>query len=221
MAKGSNTTVAGLTSTLKKKGVSMTTLRAQVEASMNLRWIISQKHKSKIEVNEAELDKRYKKLSSDPRLKPVTVYQLREVDLRVQNSGAMTQQLLYARAVEAQQIAKKYRGCNTLKAAAKGIFDVKVSGVVQAPADKMPAEMRKVLKKAGTKKLIGPMKVKTGIRMIAFCGIRKLKPPKPPREVVKNMMLNEKYEKATNRVMRDLRRRAFIEYKDKSATLTQ
>ncbi len=222
MAKGSNTSVAGLTKTLKQKGVSMSTLRAQVEATLYLRWIIGQKQKSKVEVTEAEVDRRYNKITSDPRLKPVTVYQIREVDLPVGNvSQANAQQLLYARAIEAQQIAKKYRGCNTLKSASKGIFNVKINRMVQAPADKMPKDMRKVLNEAGTKKLIGPMRVPTGIRMIAFCGKRTLKPPKPPREAIKNMLLNEKYDKVADRVMRDLRRRAFIEYTDKSAVLTQ
>ena len=141
--------------------------------------------------------------------------------LPVDASGVMGPQLLQARAIEAQQIAKKYSGCNSLRSASKGIFNVKLSKTIQAPADKMPAQMRKVLQDAGTKKLIGPMRVKTGVRMIAFCGATTLKPPKPPREAIKNMLLNEKYEKVTGRIMKDLRRRAFIEYKDKSATVTQ
>ena len=85
----------------------------------------------------------------------------------------------------------------------------------------MPKQMRKVLQEAGTKRLIGPMRGPKGIRMIAFCGRKVLKPPKPPRKVVKNMILAEKYEKVTDRVMRGLRRKAFIEYKDASAVLTQ
>lgn len=224
MAERANTTVASLTATLKKKGIGITTLRAQIKATLNLNWIIGQKQKTKIEVNDAELDKRYSKITSDPRLKPVTVYQIREVDLPLGNVSKPNEpQLLYARAMEARQIIKKYRGCNTLKSAAKGIFNVKVSRMVQAPSDKMPADMKKVLKQAGTNKLIGPMRMRSpkGIRLIAYCGLRTLRPPKPPREAIRSMMLNEKYEKATDRVMKDLRRRAFIEYKDKNAALTQ
>lgn len=221
MAKGSKTTVAGLGKTLKGKGVSMSTLRAQVEASLCLRWVIGRKGKIKVDVTEAEVDRRYKKITSDPRLKPVRVYKIREVTLPVDASGVMGPQLLQARAIEAQQIAKKYSGCNSLRSASKGIYNVKLSKTIQAPADKMPKQMRDVLKQAGTKKLIGPMRVKTGVRMIAFCGTTTLKPPKPPRAAIKNMLLNEKYEKVTGRVMKDLRRRAFIEYKDKSAIVTQ
>jgi len=223
MAKGSKTTVAGFEKTLKRKGISMSTLRAQVEATLYLRWVIGQQDKTKVNVTDAEVDKRYNKLTSDPRLKPVHVYKIREVDLpvKVNPNDPYGPQLLQARAVEATQIAKKYKGCHTLRSASKGIFNVKLSKTIQAPADKLPAQMKKALKQAGTKQLIGPMRVKTGVRMIAFCGTATLKPPKPPREAVKNMLLNEKYERMTGRVMKDLRRRAFIEYKDKGAVLTQ
>ncbi len=222
MAKGSNTTVDGLTGRLEKKGVSMKTLRSQVEAMLTLRMIIGRTLKTKIEVNDAEVDRRYAKITSDPRLRPVTVYQIREVDLPLGSvSKAMRPQLEYARSIEAQQIAKKYKGCSSLRKAAKGIFNVKIGRLVQAPADKMPKDMKKVLRQAGTKRLIGPMRGPNGIRLIANCGIRTIAPPKPPRAAVKNIILGEKYEKATDRVMRKLRRRALIEYKDKSAVLTQ
>jgi peptidyl-prolyl cis-trans isomerase SurA len=221
MAKGSKTTVAGLEKTLKGKGVSMSTLRAQVEATLYLRWVIGKQGQTKVEVTDAEVDRRYKKITSDPRLKPVRILKIREVTLPVDASGVMGPQLLQARAIEAQQIAKRYSGCNSLRAASKGIYNVKLSKTIQAPADKMPKQMRDVLKQAGTKKLIGPMRVKAGVRMIAYCGAATLKPPKPPRDAIKNMLLNEKYEKVTGRVMKDLRRRAFIEYKDKSAIVTQ
>ena len=92
---------------------------------------------------------------------------------------------------------------------------------MQAPADKLPKEMRKVLVKTGTKKLIGPMRGPNGIRLIGFCGQKTLKPQKPERAAIKNLLLNEKFQLASERVMRDLRRKAFIDYKDKKAALTQ
>ncbi len=220
LAKGSQTTVDGLKNQLKKRGISFKTLRAQVEATMLLRWIIGRNSKAKIEVSEAEVDKRHNSLSSDPRLKPVTVYQIREVNLPL---GAVTDanrpQLEYARAIEAQQIASRYKGCSSLKSAVKGIFNVQIGRLVQAPSDKLPGEMKNALRQAGTKKLIGPMRHRQGIQMVAYCGTRTIKPPKPPREAVKNMLLAEKYEAVADRVMRDLRRRAFIECKDKSGCI--
>jgi peptidyl-prolyl cis-trans isomerase SurA len=222
MAQGAGTSVSGLEGQLKKKGISMKTLRSQVEATMALRWIVGREMKTKVEVSDTELDRRYAKFTSDPRLKPVTVYQIREIDLPLgQVSEVMAQQLLQARAIEAQQIASKYKGCSSLKSASSGIYNVKVGRVIEAPSDKLPAKMKDVLRQAGTKKLIGPMRGPNGVRLIAYCGTRTIAPPKPNKEAVRNMLLNEKYEKMTDRVMRDLRRKAFIDYKDASARLTQ
>ena len=220
MAKGAGLTTASLTSKLRKNGISIKTFRQQVEDTLVFRYLMRRKYNVNVDISDAEVDRRYNKITSDPRLKPVHIFEIREIDLPVENaSEAMRSQLEYARAVEAQQIMKRYKGCSSARKAASGIFNVKVGQVVQAPADKLPNEMRKVLLNAGTKRLIGPMRGPKGIRLIGFCGQRTLKPPKPPRDAVKNMLLNEKYQKASERVMRDLRRRAFIDYKDKSAVI--
>ncbi len=220
MAKGAGLSANALNDKLKRNGISEKTFRSQVEAMMVFRFLLKRRHKVNVDVSDAEVDKRYSKITSDPRLKPITVMRIREIDLPVENvSQAMRSQLEYARAVEANQIMKRYKGCNSARKAASGIFNVKVGRIVEAPADKLPGEMRKVLRKAGTKRLIGPMRGPKGIRLIGYCGQRTIKPPKPPREAVKNMLLNEKYQKASERVMRDLRRKAFIDYKDKSAVI--
>lgn len=223
MAKGAGMTTESLTAKLEKNGISVKSFRRQVEANMVFRYLMKRLHKVDVDVSDAEVERRYSRITSDPRLKPVLIYQIREIDLPVEKvSEAMRAQLEYARAIEAQQIMQRYNGCNSAKKAASGIFNVKVSPIVQAPADKLPNEMRSVLQKAGTKKLIGPMRGPAGIRLIGYCGQKTLKPPKPPREAVKNMLLNEKFQVASERVMRDLRRKAFIDYKDKSAAaLTQ
>ncbi len=222
MAKGAGLTTASLNAKLKKNGVSVKSFRSQVEAKMVFRYLMQKKYKVNADVSDAEVERRYSKITSDPRLKPIRIFQIREIDLPVgQVSEAMKAQLEYARAIEAQQIMKRYTGCNSARKAADGIFNVKVGPIVQAPADKLPGDMRKVLTKAGTKRLIGPMRGPSGIRLIGYCGQKTLKPPKPPKEAVKNMLLNEKFDSASERVMRDLRRKAFIDYKDKSVVLTQ
>jgi peptidyl-prolyl cis-trans isomerase SurA len=220
MAKGVNLTMKSLNAKLRSNGISEKTFRRQVEDTLVFRYLMRRKYNVDVEVTDAEVDRRYSKYTSDPRLKPVRIFEIREIDLPLGNaSEAMRSQLEYARAVEAQQIMKRYKGCNSARKAASGIFNVKVGKIVQAPADKLPAQMRKVLLDAGTKRLIGPMRGPKGIRLIGYCGQRTLSPPKPPREAIKNMLLNEKYQKASERVMRDLRRRAFIDFKDKSAVI--
>lgn len=218
MAKDAGTTVSELEQKLKNKGVSIATLRSQVEGTLYLQWVVRLNHTSKITIADADLDQRVSELKQDPRFSPVLVYQIREIDLPVESQS---EPLAQARAVEAMQIAKKYSNCRSLRSAARGIFNVRISPMVQALAAKMPQQMKATLEKAGTAKLIGPMRTQTGVRMIAYCGKRTLQPAIPSREEVKRMMLSEKFEKITRTVMRLLKRKALIDYKDHRASALQ
>jgi len=219
LAKNMGTTTDGLEKSLRSKGISMSTLKNHVKASLGFNWIMTRKHNIKVEVDKAEVDKRYASLSSDPRLKPVEVLQIVEILLPVEDSaGSMMDQLMYARSIEARQIMERYTGCGTLRQATEGVFNVKIGRPIEAPSDQIPADMRNMLLKAGSKNLLGPMRGKGGVQLVAFCGRKTISPPKPSREVIEEMVKNEKYRLQSERVLRDLRRTAFIDYKDRSLT---
>ncbi len=213
--------MAKLKATLRKKGVRMSTLKSYVRSSLLFR-VMAQKLGKKIspKVDQAEIDRRYRKILKDPRLQPVTIYNIRQVTLPVENvAPAMRQQLYYARLVEAQQIMRRYKGCRSLREASSGIFNVKISKTLPADPRRMPAQLRKALKLAGTKKLVGPIRTRQGIQMFAFCGTRKIAPPKPKKEQIAAMVRAEALSREMEKVMRELRKRAYIEYKDRKLVL--
>src|SRR5262245_37015151 len=218
LAKGSNTTVEGLRDKLKEKGVSLAALKRHVTSTIVMRWLMSGKDsQKKTTADPAEIDRRLASISSDPRFKPILLYQIIQIDLPVeQSAGAMRDQLVYARAIEGRQIVERYKGCSTLRQAADGVFNVKINKQIEAMAERLPPEMRKVLEQAGTKRLIGPMPSQDGVRLIAFCGKRTAEAPKPTREMVENLILNEKYSAEVESTVRELRRKSFVDYKDAS-----
>jgi peptidyl-prolyl cis-trans isomerase SurA len=218
LAKGSNTTVDGLRDKLKEKGVSLGALKRHVTSTIIMRWLMSSKDsQKKTTADPGEIDRRMASISSDPRFKPVLLYQIIQIDLPVeQSAGAMRDQLIYARAIEGRQLVERYKGCGSLRQAADGIFNVKINRQIEAMAERLPPEMRKVLEQAGTKRLIGPMPSQDGVRLIAFCGKRTAEPPKPTREMVENLILNEKYSADMDSTIRELRRKSFVDYKDAS-----
>ncbi len=104
MAKGSNTDAKGLGEKLKAKGSSMSSLRTLVIAQIAFNRLITAMYKVKVEVEPAEIDKKYNEIANDPRLQPITVYEILEIEMPVENTGdAMAQQLLIARAADATQ----------------------------------------------------------------------------------------------------------------------
>ena len=218
MAGSTGSTPARLNAQLKSRGVSAASLRRQVKASLALRWLM-QKQGAKIgKVTDAEIDRRLRNINSDPRRQGVTVYLIRQVNLPVeQRNSIVAPQLMQARAIEAQQIAARYKGCSSLRRASRNIYNVKVSGTIKADSRKLPPQMRKALRKAGRKKLIGPMRTRQGIQMIAFCGTQRIEPPKASRAQAKSIVENEKFGNAADNILKSLRRKAFIDYKVASA----
>jgi peptidyl-prolyl cis-trans isomerase SurA len=217
LAKGSNTTIDGLRDKLKEKGVSFGALKRHVTSTIVMRWLMNKDGQKKTTADPAEIDQRLNTIMNDPRFKPILLYEVIQIDLPVeQSAGAMREQLVYARAIEGRQIVERYKGCGTLRQATDGVFNVKINKTIEAMADKMPPQMRSALDQAGTKRLIGPMPSQEGVRLVAFCGKKTVAPQKPTREMVENLVLNEKYSASMEATIRELRRKSFVDYKDAS-----
>jgi peptidyl-prolyl cis-trans isomerase SurA len=219
MAKNIGSSPEALSKSLKDKGVSMNTLKQYVSASLAFNWIATQQYNVKVEVDASEVDKRLASIQADPRFKPVDVYELQEISLPVEQMGeAAGAQLFQARAIEAQQFMRRWENCGNSKGAASGIFNVKITKTIPVAAKDLPDDMRKALDQVGPGKLLGPMRAPEGIQIVAYCGRKTMEPPKPTRDVVESMLRNEKHELASQRILRDLRRSAYIDYKDPSLT---
>jgi peptidyl-prolyl cis-trans isomerase SurA len=222
LAKGSGTTREGLEVKLKAQGITMKALRAQLLTNLSFNRVLIAKYKIKPHVEDAEIDRKLAQLKQDPRLQPMQIFELREITLPMQSTGELVvTQLLQSRLMEAQQIQQKYTGCAKANEAVAGIFNIRISKVLQVQADKLPGKMRETLEKAGTKTLLGPMRAKDGIQLIAFCGKRMIAPEGPTREQVQRMLTEKVYDTYEERYLRDLRRTALIDYKDSSLAQDQ
>ncbi len=228
VAKGLKTDEAGLRAKLQAQGIATSSLKQYVAAQIAFARILGGKYQVKITVDPAEVDKKYaeikqgmeQKVSSvmnDPRMKAVQVYNIIEIDLPVESANDAM--LLQARAIEASQLIKNFNGCNNARAAASGIFNVKIGKPIDAVAAKIPKPLKEALDHVGPGQAMGPARGKNGIQVIGFCGKRTIQPPKPnfelpTRQQVETAVSNEKYDAAEEKYMKIMRKGALIEYKD-------
>lgn len=229
IAKSMNLSAADLIAKLKAKGISEQSFRDYMTVSTAFNQMIGMKFAGTITASDAEVDAKFNEIKSkassqiakimnDPRMKPVTVYSILEISLPVEGDD---QFLLQGRAVEAQQIMAKMKSCSGAKAAADGIFNVKVGKMIEADSAKLPPPMKQALDKAGQGRAIGPIRAKTGIQLLALCSVRKVTPPKPDfkmptRDQVKNAVINEKYDTIEENFLKTIRDKVYVEYRDKS-----
>lgn len=219
----------GLLSRLKERGVATEFFRRYVAAQIGFNRVIGAQNKQEVKVSDADVDRKMteikasmdaqlNKILSDPRMKPVTVMQLIEIDLPVESDDPG---LLQARAVEAQQVLQQFKGCKNARDAASGVFNVKIGKTLEADAAKLPPQLRQALSDAGPGRAIGPLRGPRGLQLIGYCGSRKVTPPKPKiemptRDQVKNSLINERYMAIEETYLKEARKHVYIEYRDQS-----
>lgn len=227
IAKGMKLTREELLARLKKAGISEASFRTYLQASAAFNRIISAKYREEVKASPAEVDAKIaeinntvgaqlRKIENDPRMRPITVYSLMEVTLPIDGEDPG---LIQARAVEAQQVLQRFKGCNNARKAADGVFNVKIGKKFDADGSKMPKELKQALDKAGQGRAIGPIRGKGGIQLIALCSVRTITPPKPDfkmpsREQVERLVINEKYEKLEEDYLKEVREKVYVEYRN-------
>ena len=185
MSKGMKTTPEELTARMAKVGVSADAFRKYVKVQLGFNTIIANKYKDQVKIEPADVDKRYAEIQqeikgrtaqimNDPRMKGVNVYTIMEITLPVEGGDNADAGLLQARAVEAVQVARQFKSCGNAKASAEGVFNVKFSKPMEADSARFPPQMKAALDKAGVNHVIGPMRGKGGIQLLALCGTRKI-----------------------------------------------
>ena len=221
-----------LVARLRKQGITESAFRNYLAAQIGFNRLIASRYRNEIKVEPADVDRklaeikktadsRIAALSNDPRLRPITVYALLEIEFPIEKDEAIAAQLLQSRAVEAATVASRIKGCKSARQAASGVYNVKIGKQIEADASKFPPQLKSALDKAGVGKAIGPMRSKNGLQLIAFCGVQKLTPPKPKfemptREQARALLINEKYDKYEGDYLRDARKKIYVEYRDPS-----
>ncbi len=229
VAKGMKLTRDEVLAKLKARGISEASFRRYVQASTGFSRIMSAKYREDTEVTEADVDAKMAEIKSeigdqmakimkDPRMRPITVYSLMEISLPVDGDDPW---LLQSRAMEAQQVLRRFKGCGSLRAASEGVFDVRAGKKMAAAATKLPKPLRAALAKAGVGRAVGPMRGKGGIQLIACCGVRTITPPKPDfqmptRKQVEQMAINQKFDKLEQDYLDQIREKVYVEYRDPS-----
>lgn len=231
IAKGMNISREELLAKLKKLGISEANFRRYLQATIAFSRIIAAKYRDEVQATPEEVDAKIaeidntigaqvRKIMRDPSMQPITVYSIMEISLPIDGEDPM---LIQSRAIEAQQVLRRFNGCGNARKAADGIFNVKIGKKFDADGAKMPKQMKQALDQAGQGRAIGPMRGKDGIQLVALCGVRTITPPKPDfkmptREQVQRLVINEKYDKLEEDYLKQVREKVYVEYRDANAT---
>jgi peptidyl-prolyl cis-trans isomerase SurA len=237
--KGLKTDETGLKQKLKSQGISVAAMRQYLAGRIAFNRLVRGKFKEDFSVSDAEVKKRLAqfkkeiddnittqiiKIESDPRRRAITVYELMPIKFPVDApQGSITREMINSRAIEANTYISRFKGCKSARAAASGIFNVQVGKRVEADGAKMNKQLKQALEKVGAGRAVGPIPTATGVEAIAFCGVRKIVPPKiqrpkdikyPTADQVRGLLTQEKFDKVASKYSGTFRKGLYIEYRD-------
>jgi peptidyl-prolyl cis-trans isomerase SurA len=227
ISKGMKTDKARLIGRLKARNVSEDAFRQYIAAQMAFGRLLQIKYKDKVAADpqaidqklatiKAEINGKVAKIMADPRMQPITVYSILEVNFP---AGSNDPQMLQSRAIEANQYISRFKGCGSANSAASGIFNVKVGKKIEADGRKLPPQMKTLFNSRGPGHAYGPMRSASGVQVVAFCGTRTITPPKPKvqlptRQQIENVVLNEQFNSVEQKYVAIMRKNAVILYND-------
>ncbi len=213
MASKNNLDAEGLKTALAKTGVNIKTLKDRIRAQIVWQDVVRRKFRRDVLIGEAEVDEALSEAgetveSSGP---TGTALQLRQVKFTLP-SGA-DQRTIAAKLAAAETVRSRFKSCADMGDITKGIQGASVHSL----ADHQPASLvqpaRLLVKHAKVGQMTPPTLTGSAVELYAVCGKRAIQAASEKREETQRKLMNEEMGIRAERLLRDLRQDAFIEYR--------
>jgi peptidyl-prolyl cis-trans isomerase SurA len=206
MAGKNNLDVAGLTTALGRAGVNVKTLRDRIRAQLVWQSVVRQKFRREVQIGDIDVDRALADSGEDAE----SSVQVRQVQLELP-SGA-DERAIAAKIAAAETLRARFSSCANIPDLAKsGGATVKDLQEQQAAALAQPARL--LVKNAKVGQMTPPTVSRSGVDLYAVCGSRAVTSDDSVRETTQRKLMNEEMLIRAQRLLRDLRQDAFIEYR--------
>lgn len=213
MASKNNLDAEGLTTALAKAGVNVKTLKDRIRAQLVWQDVVRRKFRRDILIGDAEVDEALSDAGEEaPSGEPAgTALQLRQVKFTLP-SGA-DQRTIASRLAAAETVRSRFNSCANLGDLTKGIQGASVQNLADQQAASLVQPARLLVQHAKVGQMTPPTLTGSAVELYAVCGKRAIRADNPKREETQRKLMNEEMGIRAERLLRDLRQDAFIEYR--------
>ncbi|HWM32247.1 MAG TPA: SurA N-terminal domain-containing protein [Methyloceanibacter sp.] len=213
MASKNNLDAEGLTTALAKAGVNVKTLKDRIKAQIVWQDVVRRKFRRDILIGDAEVDEALSDAGEEaPSGEPTgTALQLRQVKFTLP-SGA-DQRTIASRLAAAETVRSRFNSCANLGDLTKGIQGASVQNIADQQAVSLVQPARLLVQHAKVGQMTPPTLTGSAVELYAVCGKRAIRADNPKREETQRKLMNEEMGIRAERLLRDLRQDAFIEYR--------
>ncbi|HXG80026.1 MAG TPA: hypothetical protein VNJ31_11915, partial [Methyloceanibacter sp.] len=213
MAQKNNLDVDGLTNALARAGVNIKTLKDRIRAQLVWQQTIRAKFRRDVQIADADVDAALSESgeqagNSAGGAEPETTLQLRQVKYELP-SGA-DQSAIAARLAAAEGLRSRFNSCADL---AKGVTGASIKTLQDQKPSSLAQPARLLVMNAKVGQMTPPTISAAAVELYAVCGKHKVRGDETVRAETERKLLNQEMALRAERLLRDLRAEAFIEYR--------
>ena len=213
MAQKNNLDVEGLAAALGKGGVNIKTLKDRIRAQLVWQQTVGRKFRRDIQIADVDVEKAMSEAgataeggaaaaAAEPAL------QLRQVKFAIP-TGA-DQNTIAGRLAAAELLRARFGSCAEL---AKGVDGASVNTLQDHKAASLAQPARLLVMHAKVGQMTPPTIAQAAVELYAVCGKRSAPGSDTAREQAQRQILNQEMGLRAERLLRDIRQEAFIEYR--------
>ena len=208
MAEKNNLSIDGLATALAKAGVSIKTLKDRIRAQILWQDAVGRKFRREVQIADSDVDKAVSEAGEGAGGATETALQLRQVKFEIP-AGA-DQSTIAARLAAAELLRARFGSCAEL---AKGVSGANVKTLADQKLASLAQPARLLVTNAKVGQMTPPMISQAAVELYAVCGQRTSKGDDAARQTAQRKLMSQELSLRAERLLRDIRAEAFIEYR--------
>jgi peptidyl-prolyl cis-trans isomerase SurA len=205
MASKNNLDEAGLTTALGRAGVNIKTLKDRIGAQLVWQGVVRQKFRREVQIGEIDVDRALEEEGSGD-----SSVQVRQVSLALPSTA--DPRTVAAKMAAAEGLRARFNGCASVTDLARSVEGATVRTLQEQQTTALSQPARLLVQNAKVGQMTPPTVMRAAIELYAVCGAR-VTADTQVREKTQRKLMNDEMLIRAERLLRDLRQDAFIEYR--------
>jgi len=215
MAQKNNLTVDGLSTALGKAGVNIKTLKDRIRAQLAWQSVVRQKFRHEVDVGDADVDKALAESGAGAGqgggATAAPTLQLKQV--KFEFPAGADDRTIAARLAAAEALRARFDNCSNVNDLAKGVEGASIKTLTDQQPTSLVQPARLLVMSAKVGQMTPPTLTQSAVEIYAVCGKRTELGDSKLREDTERKLMNQEMMIRAERLLRDLRQDAFIEYR--------
>lgn len=211
MAKKNNLDAAGLSTALGGAGVNIKTLKDRIRAQVVWQDVVRRKFRHVVQIGDVDVDQALSESGEASDSETQTTMQLRQVKFSLADNS--DQRSIATKLAAAEALRAKFSTCAGIDALAKGTPGATIQLLKDQQTTTLPQPARLLVMNAKVGQMTPPTLSASGVELYAICGKRSITGDTKVRAATQRKLMNQEMLIRAERLLRDLRQDAFVEYR--------